>query len=135
MKRLINRFKRVFKTPNQKEVAKTEAIKENIKLLTLSENSLNYYRKNVKGNENIPEEQARRKMTRNMMLAFQYKKDSEKKKYPRVWHTYGCLRFIVKNNEVISILNHQPVYKVWEKDWDRYVGLNKEFEIDEKYIK
>lgn len=140
MNRLIDSFKQIFKLTTQKRdseagVQITKETAENIELLTLSENSLDYYRKRVKGNKDISEEQARRKMTRNMILAFQYKKDNETKKYPRAWFTYGCLRFIVKNSEVTWIVNHQPVFKVWKKDWEKYAELNKKFRIDEKHIK
>lgn len=104
-------------------------------LLSLSENSLNYYRKHVKGNRDISENQACRKMTRNMMLAFAYKKDSLNKKSPGTWYAYGCLRFIVKDGTVIWMENHLPVFKVWYKDWEMYEKLNKEFGIEEEHIK
>lgn len=100
-----------------------------VELIKLNKASLSYYQRFVKANENISEDQANRKMTRNMLLAMPYKKDSEAKKNPRVWYSYGCLRFIVKNNEVIWIQNKLPMMKGWYKDYEKYETLNKELEI------
>ncbi|MGG0667771.1 hypothetical protein ABE073_04495 [Lederbergia citrisecunda] len=104
-------------------------------LLSLNKHSLDYYRRFVKGNLGISEDQASRKMSRNMLLAYPYKYDSLTKQRPRVWYAYGCLRFIVRDNEVIWMQNHQPVFKVWYKDLEKYERLNKEFGIEEEYIK
>lgn len=108
---------------------------EGVEFLTFNESTLNYYRKKVKGNEDISDDQARRKMTRNMLLAYPYKRESSVKKHPRTWYSYGSLRFIVKDNKVTSLINHQRVFKAWVKDWDKYKELNARFDIEEKYIK
>lgn len=145
MKRLIKSLKQSLKEMQQIRKGEMKATSwddfivevesEETELLTLNANSLDYYRRFVNGNIDIPEDQAKRKMTRNMLLAFPYKKDSDVKKHPRVWYTYGSLRFIVKNNEVTWIVNHKPVFKAWSKDWDEYNRLNKDLGIDKKYIK
>lgn len=110
------------------KVFKTQQ-KEEIELIKLNLTCLSYYQRFVKANENISEDQANRKMTRNMMLAMAYKRDGEAKKSPRVWYSYGCLRFIVKNGEVIWIQNKLPMMKGWYKDYEKYAQLNKELGI------
>lgn len=106
-------------------------------LLTLNKHSMDYYRRFVKGNGDISEGQARRKMTRNMNLAHIYKQDSPEKYHPRTWYMYGCLRFIVRNNEVVWMENFMPIPKSWgwEKDWNMYEKLNKELGIKDKWNK
>lgn len=118
--------------PPEDEEADTTSPPE---LLTFSHEALKYYRNHVRGNADIPEIQAQRKMSRNMALAFSYKKDSEAKKHPRAWYSYGALRFMVRDGEVKWIQNHCRTFPMWYKDWDRYYGLSEYFRIDEKYVK
>lgn len=135
-KTLSKLFTTIFKSKIDTSVENESTnITESIDFLTFNESTLNYYRKSIRGNEDISEDQARRKMTRNMMLAYPYRQESRAKKHPRTFYTYGSLRFIVRDNIVISLINHQKVFKVWKKDWDKYNELNIRFEIDEKYIK
>lgn len=99
---------------------------EEIELLELTDKVYHYYRKNVKGNINITEDQARRKITRNMHLAFKYKDDGTNKSY-----SYGCLRFTVKNGKVIWIKNWMKKHKVWEMDAKKYTELSKAYGIED----
>lgn len=115
-------FGRVFSS-------KKKEAEEEVELIKLNKASLSYYQRFVKGNENITEDQANRKMTRNMLLALPYKRDSDARVSPRVWYSYGCLRFIVKDGEVIWIQNKLPVMKSWHKDYEKYEILNKKLEI------
>lgn len=113
------------------EVSKDNETFEDGNLLTLNTDALNYYKKNVKGNVNTTEDQARRKMTRNMMLAHAYQQDGSAKKHPRTWYSYGCLRFIVKNGEVTWMKNNNRLIYQWKKDIEKYNELNKLLEIEE----
>lgn len=105
------------------------------KFLDFSVGSFDYYQRFVKGNEDISLDQARRKITRNMLLSAAYKRDSPNKESPRTWYAYGILHFIVKDNTVTWIQNHQPIVKGWKLDYDEYKRLSERFGIDEAHIK
>jgi hypothetical protein len=106
-----------------------------LKMLKLNDNSYEYYRNKVKGNENISREQAERKLTRNSLLSFVYMKDSPAKKNPRTWYSYGALRFMVQNNEVKWIENNCRVYPMWYLDTAKYMSLSDELGIDKEHVK
>lgn len=92
----------------------------NMKLFKLGGNVFNTYRTTVKGNENISKPQARRKLTRNIMLAV--------KRYNKIegldYYMYGCLHMIVKGDTIVWIKNRCSVPPMWFKDIDKYNELN-----------
>lgn len=106
-----------------------------MKILTLNRSSFEYYTRKVKGNSEISLDQAARKMTRNKNLSFIYRKDSPEKLNPRTWHAYGALRFMVQNDEVKWMENNCKMFPMWFNDWDEYLRLSKELEIEERYVK
>ncbi|MBL4951063.1 hypothetical protein JK635_02260 [Neobacillus sp. YIM B02564] len=104
-----------------------------MELLNISQKALNYYRKHVRGNEGITVDQAKRKLTRNVLLA--------KKLHPNcqedinkgnVLYQYGNLLILVKDNCIIHLKNHYNVnsYRDWKLDRFKYVELSKEFGIE-----
>ena len=100
-----------------------------IKLLELNRKTFNYYREELNGNKNDSYSVAKRKMTRNMMLAQKQPKIELKKgeKY-----CYGSLHFLVVNNNVVWIKNRCSKPTGWILDKSEYVELNEKLRIDGK---
>ena len=111
-------------------VFKTEKKEDNIELLNISPEALKYYQEYVKGNKHTTLDQARRKMTRNMMLAACFKEENKDTEKHRVWYAYGCLRFGVENGEVVKMKNWCKVRRGWEMDYEKYEILNKKLGIE-----
>lgn len=109
--------------------------KKEEKLLSINNKSFTYYRKYVKGNRHISYDQARRKMTRNMHLAYQYRVSITPEGRVVKHYTYGNLCFGIIGNEVVSIDNYQPIHSEWKQDYPKYLALSKRFGIDEEGIK
>ncbi len=99
-----------------------------IQLLKFKGGTLHYYRTNIKGNEDITYDEAKRKMTRNMMLA--HKEESIGKS--TTMYKYGCLWFLVDNKDRIVWMrnNHRPA-EGWKRNKREYLRLNKELGIDD----
>ncbi|MCA1021557.1 hypothetical protein [Halobacillus litoralis] len=83
------------------------------------------YQQSVKNAENVSEDQARRKMTRNMLLAHKAKKIEGKDQL----YVYGYLWFWVKGNMIMGVKNGMPPEYGWVKDQKRYEELNKQLGI------
>jgi hypothetical protein len=99
-----------------------------IKILKFKGNTFNYYKQNVKGNENTTYNQAQRKMTRNMLLA--YKTDSSE--YPGQMYQYGSLWFVVnKKNQIVWIKNYCFIPEGWKVNKLKYLKLSKQLGINE----
>ncbi|MED3792448.1 hypothetical protein P4571_08325 [Niallia alba] len=97
-----------------------------MKILQISKNVFDYYRNNVKGNENTSSEQIQRKLTRNMLLA--HKVDSTG--YHGQMYQYGCLWFVVnKRGKVTWIKNGCFPPTNWKLDTKRYIELNRDLGI------
>lgn len=109
--------------------------KKEERLLTINNKSFEYYKKYVKGNKNISYDQARRKMTRNMHLAYQYQTSVTSEGRVIKHYTYGNLCFSVIKNEVVSIDNYRPIHSKWKQDYPKYLALSKRFGIHEEGIK
>jgi hypothetical protein len=97
-----------------------------LELLNLTNKAFRYYSKRVKGNEDITYDLARRKLTRNVMLAAEIppRDQSDLEKGNKLYH-YGNLHILVKGDWVINIKNHRNTnsYTGWELDRFKYVEL------------
>lgn len=97
---------------------------EDIKILKLSKNSFDYYRKNVNINSSITISDAQIKLTRNKILALPYKISKGK-----TWYAYGNLRFMVKDDVIEWIENGHSQHPKWKKDVEKYKELSKRLGI------
>jgi hypothetical protein len=92
-----------------------------------------YYRENVKGNENISRDQASRKLTRNVLLAMEV----PPRNFLETWsgntkYIYGNLHIIVKRGKVIKLFNNHgkvKAYGGWFLDKEKYNQLTKDLKI------
>ncbi|AKO91978.1 hypothetical protein BEH_07620 [Priestia filamentosa] len=96
-----------------------------MELLRFSKKAFRYYSFEIKGNEGVSYLEARKKMTRNMLLA--YKSTAEG--YEGDLYKYGCLWFLVKNNRIVWMRNKSYFPLGWKKDHERYEQLNEELGI------
>ncbi|MGD7046998.1 hypothetical protein FZC83_02035 [Rossellomorea marisflavi] len=97
-------------------------------ILRFGRGLFDYYREHVNGNEDISYDQARRKMTRNMRLAF--KADSEG--YRTQKYMYGSLHFCVNERGIITwIRNRQYSPQGFNIDPVRYIEVSKELGIED----
>lgn len=105
-----------------------------MKLLKLSDNAYNYYRENVKGNKNIAMDQARRKLTRNVLMAKEVKIRNRLDRLlgKRLYH-YGNMDIIVQFDRVIHIKNIKGGKRKgnWKRDEEKYIQLTKELGIED----
>lgn len=103
-----------------------------MKLLELTPSVFRDYRSTVKGNEDITYDAARKKITRNVMLAKKLEpRNQEDIDKGNILYQYGNLEILVKNETVIHIKNHKGknVYSGWELDRFKYVDLSRELNI------
>ena len=100
-----------------------------VKLLELTPKTFKYYREKLNGNEKDDYSVAKRKMTRNMMLA-QKQPEIELKKGDK--YCYGSLHFLVVDNRVVWIKNRCSKPTGWILDKSEYVELNEKLRIDGK---
>ncbi|PLR99523.1 hypothetical protein [Bacillus sp. T33-2] len=108
-----------------------------MKLLKVTDDVFQYYKENVRGNKDITLDQARRKLTRNVMLAKKVvpKDDIQRIIGTKIYH-YGNLHITVRWNKVIHIVNHRSGkhYGGWKLDRRKYEQLTKELGIqDDKF--
>lgn len=103
-----------------------------MKMLKVTNDALNYYRKSVKGNKNITEEQGA-KLTRNVKLV----QAETPERVLRIGlfskvYMYHDLHITVRNGKVIKIVNHKrPRFSK-----KRYIELSKALGIkDIKYYR
>jgi hypothetical protein len=89
------------------------------------------YKLTVKGNMNVSFDQARRKLTRNILLAAERKSLKNTLKRRREF-IYGNMRIIVKSGTIIEIENYIiDVVPNWTKDEEKYERITKELGIHE----
>jgi hypothetical protein len=97
-------------------------------ILKFKKGLFDYYRNTVSGNNEITMDQARRKMTRNMLLAA--KSDSTEFNSQR--YMYGSLHFNVNERGVITwIGNRKFTPQGWELDKEAYVRLSRELGVED----
>jgi hypothetical protein len=102
-----------------------------VQLLELSKGAYKYYKNNVKGNENITYDMARRKLTRNVLLAKKVEPELNGKKL----YIYGCLHILVVNNKIVWIKNHPgKSTSRFKKNMELYNRLNQELGIPDDRI-
>jgi hypothetical protein len=95
----------------------------------LTVKAYDYYRTNVKGNENITYEMARRKLTRNALLG----KYIDTDEYGRKLIYYGNLSIIVdKDNTIVWLKNYPKQNFHFNVDKAEYERLNRKLGIVEK---
>lgn len=97
-----------------------------MELLKFKRGLFDIYKKTVKGNEKISYLEARKKVTRNMLLAKKVELEGN-----RVLYQYGSLHFVVHDHRIIWIRNYQPVPNDWVLNKVDYIRLTKYLEIDE----
>lgn len=98
-----------------------------MKLLTMTKKVYNYYRENVKGNENSSYSLIQRKLTRNMLLAHKLDSNGHTGEY----FCYGRLHFIVVDSKVVWIKNGLKTPYEWQLDKREYLRLSEELSIDD----
>ena len=121
-----------------------------MKLLELTPASFKYYREQLNNNENDSYDTAKRKMTRNMMLAELAPQEIKTKEYskmrrnmmlaelvPQECHSckmfmFGSLHFLVNDELVVKIMNRKRIPDSWKLNKSEYVRLNKELRIEGK---
>lgn len=97
-------------------------------LLRVNDKVLDYYRNNVRGNEDITLDQLERKLTRNMKLA--YKEDSEG--HRNQLYKYGSLWFAVCSRGKVRWIKNKCNKPVgWKLDKKEYIRLSKELGIED----
>lgn len=97
-----------------------------MRLLFMSNVIYERYKQSVRGAEDISIEEARRLMTRNMLLSIRGEKGVCKGTY----YMYGRLHFVVDNNRIVWLKNRMPAPKSWKRNNRRYLKLNERFGID-----
>jgi hypothetical protein len=103
-----------------------------LELLNLTNKAFRYYSKRVKGNEDITYDLARKKLTRNVILAAEIppRHQSDVEKGNKLFH-FGNLHILVKDGWVINVKNHRHTnnYTGWELDRFKFVELTIELGI------
>lgn len=107
-----------------------------MKLLKLSQDMYEVYRKTVKGNEHTSLDQARRKLTRNVLLAKEVSSWLQKLIGKSIY-LYGNLHIAVQFGKVVALENHYGnANGDWKLDKKEYIRLSKELGItDNKFAK
>jgi hypothetical protein len=106
-----------------------------MRLLNLKESAYNTYKREVKGNTNVTFDQAKRKLTRNILLAVERTSLKNILKCEQQY-IYGCLRITVRFGTIIKIENHiQDTIPGWTCDQQRYEEISKQLGIYENKFK
>jgi hypothetical protein len=103
-----------------------------MEIVELTDKVFRYYTKKVKHNKNITYDQARLKLTRNIMLAKKIPpRDESDIEKGNALYQYGNLLILVRNGTVIHLKNHrgENSYTGWELDRFKYVDLTRELGI------
>jgi hypothetical protein len=103
-----------------------------MEIVELTDKVFRYYTKKVKNNKNITYDQARLKLTRNIMLAKKVPpRDELDIEKGNILYQYGNLEILVRNNTVIHLKNHRGEnrYTGWELDRFKYVDLTRDLGI------
>lgn len=101
-------------------------ISEETKLLEITNKVYGTYLQTVKDRERTSWQDARKILTRNMLLA--HKADSTD--YKGQMYQYGRLWFVVIDNTVVWIRNYCDTPRGWKKDNELYEWLNEELGIE-----
>ncbi|PLS07799.1 hypothetical protein CUU63_10155 [Bacillus halotolerans] len=96
-----------------------------MKILKISPAAIEAYRNDVKRNYDIEEDQARRKLTRNVMLVKEFRPEAIKKGFISKTYSYGNLKIIVRHNTIIKVRNIKGDPEPWHFPKKRYIELNK----------
>lgn len=96
------------------------------KVLELTENAYRYYRSCVEGNRFVSFELARKKLTRNILLARKVPNltvDASKQLY-----IYGHLQILVQSDKIVWVKD-EPKRCRFSKDMKKFAKLNKMLDI------
>lgn len=97
-------------------------------ILRLSKKAYELYRTTVRDNEEITYDQARRRLTRNVILAKDITPVEERSKLIKTKvYAFGNLHIIVRLNKVIDIENHKKcgnLHRDWKLDVNKRTELN-----------
>lgn len=100
-----------------------------MEILKMSPHAYEYYKANVRGNEDISYDQACRKMTRNVQLCKEFAPEQVTKQFRKATYTYGNLKISVRGKKVISLVNHKGTASKMKIDEKRYIELSRELGI------
>ena len=87
------------------------------------------YKTEVKGNANIPWDQAEKKLNRNILLVQEADPKYTKKKWLTTTYSYGNLKVKVRFNKIIDIENHKGEPTDWHTKPRRYEELSRQLGI------
>jgi hypothetical protein len=104
--------------------------KKKIKLLELTPRVFHEYRNATANNQNITYEMARKKLTRNILLAHEEYNPYNENDDNGIMYKYGYMQMIVKNRTVIWMKPSGKYPRGWMKDVDKYDELNKMLGIE-----
>jgi hypothetical protein len=92
----------------------------------LTPGAYSYYKNNVKGNQYIDYDTARRKLTRNVILSQSLGFDG----FNREILMYGCLKIAVKDDSIVWIENYKGEDFPFNVDEKKYNKLNRKLGIN-----
>lgn len=101
-----------------------------VKLLDITDDVFLYYRENIGRNKKSDRETIRKKLTRNKMMSIPVDRDD----YgfgEAVAYSYGNMRFLVQDNTVQWVKNHQKRLPMWYKDIKLHRDIGSMLEIYE----
>jgi hypothetical protein len=102
-----------------------------VQIFEITDRVYEYYKQNVKGNEDVTKDQAAKKLSRNVMLAKEIPPRNEQdiSKGNKMYY-YGSLHIVLKGDKIIYLNNHRgsKCYG-WELDQEKYEKISTEFEI------
>ena len=105
-----------------------------MKLFKVSKKALEQYRTTVKGNENTPDDQVVKKLSRNIQLVIETAPERITKGFFRTTFKYGNLYILTRGDTVVKILNHKGSPAKWKFPRQRYIEINEQLGItDCKY--
>lgn len=91
-----------------------------MKLYEVSQGVCNYYRKHVKGNQEVSDVEVQKKLTRNINMT----KVTVPLSNNRVIYLYGNLHITVKGNKIIKLKNNKQPTDWFYKDRKKFNELN-----------
>lgn len=101
-----------------------------MKILRLTDKAYEQYKTTVKGNQNISKDQARKKLTRNVLLADEIELDRKDRLLGKKRFRYGNMTIHLQFGYIVHIENVKGKFiRGWIKDFKKYDYLTKELGI------
>lgn len=105
-----------------------------MELYSLAKGAYYYYRSSCKGNSEITYDMARKKLTRNILLArFIPPRNEQEESDGKEMYFYGNLQILVKNDEIVYIMNSDQKCPGWTKNVELYNELNRILGIPDEH--